>query len=58
VPDAETMRSLRLRRELLLREVAERMGVSVTYISDLERGARKWTYELGERFLKALDGGK
>lgn len=45
VDPVETGREMRALREaagLSLREMARRMGYSVQYISDLERGQREW----------------
>lgn len=44
----------RSRRGLSQCDVAERMGVSPTYLSDLERGKRNWTPELVRRYQEAV----
>ena len=48
------LRTLREKAGLSLRKVADRLGVSVPYLSDLERGRRNWTEERRDAFLKAL----
>lgn len=44
------------RRAMLysLQEVAGRMGVSTSYLSSLERGARPWTDDLMKKFNEAM----
>lgn len=37
------------------RTVAEAMGASPAYLSDLERGRRNWSTELIQRYRRALD---
>ena len=37
-----------------LMEVATRMGISMTYLSELERGSRNWSETLVELFQHAL----
>lgn len=48
------MRSLRISRRLTMQTVADRMDYSLSYLSDLERGVRKWNDSLVERFRKAV----
>lgn len=48
------MRSLRHARGLLLREVAAKVGVPLSFVSDIERGARMPGYERLEAFAAAL----
>lgn len=42
-------RTKRERMGLSLREVSRRVGVSVAYLSDLERGHRAWNTPITER---------
>lgn len=37
-------------------DVAEKMGVSASYLRDLEQGNRRWTNELLSSYQKALEG--
>lgn len=39
---------------LTLREVAELMGISISYLSDLEHGRKKWTIAKTEAFNRAI----
>lgn len=41
---------------LTLAQVAERMQISESYLSYLERGEKNWTQDLAESFNKALKG--
>lgn len=43
----------RLERDLTLTETARRMGISIQYLSDLEKGRRNWDAELVDKFNKA-----
>lgn len=44
------MRKLRRSKRLSLRSVADKMGFSAPYLSDLERGRRNWNTELIKEF--------
>lgn len=48
------LRSLRTERGLTLREVAERVGTSESYVSMIERGVRKPSPEMATLIGKAL----
>lgn len=50
-----TLRLLRVKRNLSLREVARRMKLSAPYLSDLELGRRAWTQARVLEFMKALE---
>lgn len=50
----QEMRKLRQATGLSLRKVAERMGRSAAYISDLELGRRGWSGALIRAYEKAL----
>jgi transcriptional regulator with XRE-family HTH domain len=54
VKSGELMRQAREKANLSLRDVAERMGVSAPYLSDLERGRRNWTLVTARHFQTAL----
>ena len=54
ITTGEAMRFAREEADLSLRQVAERMGCSTTYVSDLERGRQNWSEQKVEQFLKAL----
>ncbi len=47
-------RALREAVGIGLQPVADLMGISMTYLSELERGTRNWSEELVEKFQKAL----
>lgn len=53
----ESARSIRKRANLTLRDVAERMGFSIVYVSDLERGRRRFNGDTTRRFLEACGAG-
>lgn len=57
----ETGRKMRLFRESKersLRSVAEEMGISAAFLSDLERGRRNWSDKLVSQFNLALKSAK
>lgn len=45
---------MREKHEVSLRDCAEQMKISAPYLSDLERGNRKWDSELITRFNLAI----
>jgi transcriptional regulator with XRE-family HTH domain len=47
-------RKIRESKGVSLRNLAQTMGVSAPYLSDLERGRRNWTDELENRYATAL----
>jgi predicted transcriptional regulator len=50
----QEMRKLRETARLSLRKVAELMGFSAAYVSDLELGRREWSPKLIQAYQKAL----
>lgn len=52
----EAMRNRRKKRKLSLRQVAERAGISLSYLSALETGHRPWTQYLCDKIDAALAG--
>lgn len=48
------LRKERRVRNVGLREIAKPLGVSPSYVSDLELGRREWSRELVRRFAEAL----
>jgi len=50
----QQMRSLRVKKQISLREIAKRTGLSAPYISDLERGRRDFNTDLIQRYKQAL----
>lgn len=50
----KSMRELRIQRGLSLREVARRMGMSASFISDLERGNRHWGPKAATKYREAV----
>lgn len=53
-PDAETLRKKREEAGLPLRRVADAMGISAAYLSNLENGRRAWRPGLEVDFEKAV----
>lgn len=49
------LREARERRQVAARSVARRMGITPSYISDLELGRRDWSPALVARYLTALE---
>lgn len=47
-------RNMRKRHKYTLRELASRMGISASYLCDLELGRRNWNTEIIDRFHGAL----
>lgn len=47
-------RQLRQEKAKTLQDVADKMGISIQFLSDLERGRNNWTPERFEQFKKAL----
>jgi len=54
VATGRAYRTLRRAQEITLDDVAASMGISIVYLSLLERGKRNWSHDLCERFQKAL----
>lgn len=48
------MLTRRMNNDLTLREVSEKMGISIQYLSELERGKKNWSPKLAEAFNKAV----
>lgn len=48
------LRKKRKKRGFSMKEVAERMGISMPYLSDLERGNRRWSDDLIQVFENAI----
>lgn len=48
------LRKRRKERGFSLKEVASRMGISMPYLSDLERGNRRWSDNLTDLFENAI----
>ena len=53
---SEAARCNRRIKQISLREVARRMGISAAYLSDLELGRRKWSDRLCDLFRQAING--
>lgn len=54
----EIARELRLARGFSLRELGDAMGFSAMYLSQLERGVRRWTESLASKYIKAVNEGE
>lgn len=50
----KTLRLKRLSRGITMKSVAEKMGISTGYLSDMEQGFRNWTPEKVAAFEGAL----
>lgn len=48
------MRKRREEREHTLREIAGKMNISPTYLSDLELGRRHWKKKIKDKYLAAI----
>jgi predicted transcriptional regulator len=51
---AQLMRKSRMDRGLKASWVASQMGLSASYICDLEHGRRIWNKGLGDRYMQAI----
>jgi transcriptional regulator with XRE-family HTH domain len=51
----QKMRTLREGRGLTLRSMAGKVGISLSYLTDLEHGRRNWSPELIAKCHKALE---
>jgi transcriptional regulator with XRE-family HTH domain len=51
----QKMRALRVDAKLKLATVAKSMGLTESYLSDLERGRRNWTSDRVRQFLQVLN---
>lgn len=51
-------RRVRCEAGVTLRVLSERTGLSVAYLSELERGSRRWTEPMYQQVLDALEGGQ
>lgn len=49
------VKGYRERASKTLREVANPLNVSISYLSDLEHGRRAWNHDLFERVLSAIN---
>ena len=49
------LRSLRLERGIMAQHVAGKMGISPTYLNDLEHDRRAWSDKLIKDFLAVLN---
>ena len=52
----EMAKKFRLKHNKKLRELSKASGYSISYISDLERGIKKWTQDKMEWYEKACIG--
>ncbi len=51
------VRSFRAERKMALRQVAEKAGISVSYLSEIERGGPRIGLDVAQRIAAALDVG-
>ena len=49
------LREERQAAKLSLQAVADRLGISMCYLGELERGMKPWTIERAENFRRALN---
>ena len=52
----QTLRGLRLSSGLSLREMARRVGLSHSFLSQLETGSRRWRRSVLKRYEQAIKG--
>lgn len=52
--DGAEMSAKRTAKDLTLKEVSEKMGISIQYLSDLEKNKRNWSPALVAQFNKAV----
>lgn len=55
---AENLRKIRVQRELTLKQVAESVGVSLAYISALEKGVKKPSDDMFDNLCKLYSANK
>lgn len=55
IPKPDTLREKRKKARKGLNETARKMGISGTYLCDLEHGRRAWDGDLIEAFNKAIE---
>ena len=55
VETGKRMRASRVKKHVSLRTLADRIGVSAPYLSDLELGRRAWSEERAQQFIAALN---
>lgn len=58
VKTGDYYRQLREKKHISLRELGKIVGLSPSYISDLERGLRKWDRDLAANFDRVLGRNK
>ncbi len=51
---SEVLRLLRISQDLSIKDFAEKTGISASYISEIERGAKKPTLEMINKYSKAI----
>jgi transcriptional regulator with XRE-family HTH domain len=51
----QSMRNSRIKAGLSLRKMAKKIGISFSFLAQLERGNRHWTQDVEYKFLKALE---
>lgn len=49
-------KQIRKRRKLTLETAASRIGISIAYLSKLERGEREWSKDLVSKFNRSIQG--
>ena len=54
VATGENARKFRKEQGLSLKRVADRMGITSAYLSDLERGRRNWNEKIILEFCRAM----
>jgi predicted transcriptional regulator len=54
LPTGPSLAAARKAASVSQKEVASRMGVTASYLCDLETGRRDWNYELVEEFERAI----
>jgi transcriptional regulator with XRE-family HTH domain len=54
IPEGQELKLERIRHRVKLKDVAEKMGISASYLCHLEKGRRLWTKNMLIEFRNAL----
>lgn len=52
--DHQKLARLRHQSRCTLKEIASKMGISLQYLSDMERGRRNWSPNLYKKFMEVV----
>lgn len=51
----QSMRNSRIKAGLSMRKMAKKIGISFSFLAQLEKGNRHWTEDVEYKFLKILE---